>query len=119
MLFSRAELRQLPEDHWLIVLHGEHDLSTSPCLGEVLAAIPRPHDAAVIVDLGSAEFIDSTVLNAIVRYHAGGAPIALRAQQGSFARQVLDQCRLGERIAIYESVEDALVGLHGPELAPA
>src|SRR4051794_38599530 len=39
MLFSRAELRQLPDEHWLVVVHGEHDLSTSPSIEDVLAAI--------------------------------------------------------------------------------
>ena len=121
MLFSRAELRQLPNDHWLVVLHGHHDLSTSPSLGDALAAIPRPHDATVIVELGRAEFIDSTSLNAIVRRQAAGMPIVVCAYRGSFARRLLDLCEIGERIPIYESVGDALVGLHRvapePELA--
>jgi hypothetical protein len=66
MHHSHAELRQLPDDHWLVVLHGEHDVSTSPSLGDALAVIPRPREATVIVGLGTAEFICSTILNTIL-----------------------------------------------------
>lgn len=119
MLSSRAELRQLPNDHWLIVLHGDHDVATSPSLSDALAAIPRPHEATMIVELGRAEFIDSTTLNTIVQSKAGGTPIVLCAHRGCFARRLLDVCEIGERVPIYETVGDALVGLHRSELIEA
>lgn len=120
MLFSRAELLQLPGNRWLVVLHGEHDLATSPSLGDVLRSVPRPQ-AAVIVELGRATFIDSTTLHAILRRKADGMPIVLCARRGSVASRLLDLCAIREHVDTYESIAEALVAVHSlqPEAVSA
>jgi stage II sporulation protein AA (anti-sigma F factor antagonist) len=52
----------------VLTLAGEHDLSTAP---DLQRAIDRLFDAGscVILDLRQAEFIDSTVLNAVIAAH--------------------------------------------------
>jgi anti-anti-sigma factor len=48
----------------LVALRGEHDLNTRPQLGEALARAGE--EASVLVDLSECEFIDSTVIGALV-----------------------------------------------------
>ena len=48
----------------VVTLRGEHDLSTRPELGEALARAAE--DASVLVDLSECDFIDSTVIGALV-----------------------------------------------------
>lgn len=101
------------------MLYGEHDLAASPSLSDVLTAIPRPRDARVIIDLSTATFIDSTVLNAIARHDAAGNPMVLRAPRGSAARRALDLCDIGHTVAIYETLADAMIALHRHSQEPA
>lgn len=78
---------------WIVELHGEHDLSTSPLLIEALRRADGP-DALVIVDLTAARFIDSSVLAAIVHAgeHAAGAGgrLAVVAPATGHPRRLLD-----------------------------
>jgi len=48
----------------LVTLRGEHDLNTRPQLGDALARAAG--EASVLVDLSECDFIDSTVIGALV-----------------------------------------------------
>jgi anti-anti-sigma factor len=48
----------------IVTLRGEHDLNTRPELGEALARAGE--ESSVLVDLSECEFIDSTVIGALV-----------------------------------------------------
>jgi anti-anti-sigma factor len=52
----------LPSYEALIVLRGEHDLGTAEAIKESLA----PLFGDVLVDLGDCDFIDSTVIGALI-----------------------------------------------------
>ena len=65
---------------WIVVMHGEHDLSTAPNLAHELE---QAFDAGapVVVDLTEVEFMDSAILNALLKAREQ----ALARQEGSFA----------------------------------
>lgn len=78
---------------WVVELHGEHDLSTSPGLADALRCV-HGSAARVVVDLTGARFIDSSVLAALL--HAGedagetGGRVAVVAPGASHPRRLLD-----------------------------
>lgn len=53
---------------WVLTLRGEHDMSTEPSLRQELDRVFAA-GSAVVVDLSRAEFIDSSVLDALVYGH--------------------------------------------------
>jgi anti-anti-sigma factor len=102
----------------LVELLGEHDLSTAPRLGRVFSTLVASHDL-VVADLSETEFIDSTILLALVqadrqaresgsrfRLQLGTAPVVLRA---------LEVTRLLDQLEHYATREEALAD--GPEPA--
>jgi anti-sigma B factor antagonist len=82
---------------WIVELRGEHDISTSPGLVEMLSrldgALPR-----IVVDLTAATFIDSSVLAVLAQagkeVGASGGSIAVVAPATGHPRRVLDLVRL-------------------------
>src|SRR3954469_23286489 len=100
MLLSRVESKQLRDDEWLVVLHGDHDLDTNPSLDDTLRAIQRTSGTTIIIDLTRVEFMDSTVLRAIVRYHVSGEQIVLVAPPAGFPRRLLRLLGIDERIRL-------------------
>ena len=64
---------------WIVVMHGEHDLSTAPNLAHELEQA-LDAGAAVVVDLTEVEFMDSAILNALLKAREQ----ALARQEGSF-----------------------------------
>jgi anti-anti-sigma factor len=56
---------------WVLTMHGEHDASTEPSLAEELERVSAA-GGPVVIDLTDAEFIDSTILRALVS--AAGRP---------------------------------------------
>jgi anti-sigma B factor antagonist len=50
---------------WVLTMHGEHDVSTEPSLAEELERVTAA-GGPVVIDLSDAEFIDSTILGALV-----------------------------------------------------
>ncbi len=63
---NRIDVTWHDTDIAIVSLVGEHDLSTSDELLNQLESLVRGREA-VIVDLSAAEFIDSSVLNSLVR----------------------------------------------------
>jgi anti-anti-sigma factor len=119
MLSARIESKHLHSALWLVVLHGEHDLATSPSLDATLDHIQRTTGTTVVIDLSPAEFIDSTVLRAIVKYDAAGEEIVLVAPQGSFSRRLLRMLGIDERIPLHDSRDDALRAVAAARTRPS
>ena len=65
-------------DAVVVVLEGEHDVSSSERLQELLESLLDQH-ALVVADLTEADFVDSSVINALVQANrAASAPDAGR-----------------------------------------
>lgn len=81
-------------DAWIVQLRGEHDLSTAPALVDAVRRVDGEAPMQVVVDLTRADFIDSSVLAALV--HAGehvdlvGGRVAIVAPAAGHPRRVLD-----------------------------
>ncbi|MGI8632100.1 MAG: STAS domain-containing protein [Solirubrobacterales bacterium] len=95
----------------IVTLHGEHDLHTSKeltqRLDEALAS------GAAVVDLTEAEFVDSSILGAIVnaRRRAAdadrGFAVALEGEGQPGVRRVLEVSGLSTALPVHPSVEAA------------
>ena len=63
----------------VVVLAGEHDVTTLPLLRQVLAPLSRDSGLLVVIDLSGAAFIDAAVLTAL-----GAAEQAVTGRGGRF-----------------------------------
>ncbi len=103
----------------MILLRGEHDLSTQPRLrariDEALAA-----GMSVVIDLSEAEFIDSTVVAAILHGHrratdgdgGRGQGLAVVASPGAqFVARMLSLVHIEDHVAVHRSQDSAVVSL--------
>lgn len=52
---------------WVLTLHGEHDLSTAPELEQRLTKIAAS-GTSVVIELAEATFIDSQIINWLLRW---------------------------------------------------
>jgi anti-anti-sigma factor len=72
----------------VVVLTGEHDVSTSPRLESLLASLLGVHDL-VVVDLSEVEFLDSSAINSLLDAKQAASeqrhPCAFRVQVGTEA----------------------------------
>ena len=97
----------------VFTLRGEHDIDTAPDLrAELERALAA--GAAVIVDLSQADFIDSTVLGALIYGHERRQPFGLVVPPGCPAHRLCEMVELGGIVPIYASEPEALI-----DLAPA
>lgn len=98
---------------WIVSLRGEHDLSTQPMLTDQLRGLARTGDG-LVVDLRQAEFIDSTVLGALLRAYeeAGGAQAhrfaILVPRNGAVANRVVSLVGLDRVIPTVAHLETAI-----------
>jgi anti-anti-sigma factor len=103
----------------VLVLHGEHDLSTQSRLE---ARIDAALDAgkSVVVDLSEVDFIDSTVLAAILHGQrragsddAGRGPglAVVASPAAKFVARMLSLVHLEEHVAVHLSRDSAVVSL--------
>ena len=78
----------------VIVLRGEHDMSTA---GLLEAAIVSALDAGrpVIVDLSTVSFIDSSIAAVLLRARPGDAVAGVVAPPGEHVRKLLDLVEAG------------------------
>jgi anti-anti-sigma factor len=97
----------------VVALVGEHDTYSAERLeGEFGVLLEEGH--RIVVDLRDTEFIDSTVLAALLagrREAAGtglGFTLVLPRQSYTQVRQLLDLTGLISMFAIYDTLEDAL-----------
>lgn len=103
----------------VLVLRGEHDLSTKP---QLQARIDKALSAGkgVVVDLSRVEFIDSTVLAVILHGQKRGTPeddgrgpdLAVVASPGAkFVARMLALVHVENHIAVHVSRGSAVVSL--------
>jgi anti-anti-sigma factor len=101
----------------VLVLRGEHDLSTQTHLQE---QIDRALNAgkSVVVDLSAVEFIDSTVLAAILHGQRratdgyDGQGLAVVASPGAaFVARMLSLVHIDGQVAVHRSRDCAVVSL--------
>ena len=99
------------EGVWVLALHGEHDISTTPSLRDELA-----RGSSVVVDLTGVEFMDSTVLQGIL-YGRDFAEqesehrLVLVVPEGGAARRLLSLTNLDRLIATYPTCAEAVAAL--------
>ena len=103
----------------VLVLHGEHDLSTQSHLqGRIDVALNA--GKGVVVDLSRVEFIDSTVLAVILHGQRRATPdddgrgpgLAVVASPGAkFVARMLALVRLDDHVAVHLSRDSAVVSL--------
>ena len=98
----------------VVMLTGEHDLSTAQELTDALADAADP---ATLVDLSATSFIDSAVLGVLIASHrdaaAAGRGWALVVGPGSGAavRRILELTGLDTVMPVYATREQALSAL--------
>jgi len=100
----------------VLTLRGEHDLSTAPVLQREIDGI-YDRGSTLVVDLTHIEFVDSSILNVLVR----GCERAARSQHrfalvcpaGSLGSRILDLV-IGDRVPRFETREAALTTLAEP-----
>jgi anti-anti-sigma factor len=103
----------------VLLLRGEHDLSTQPRLratiDEALAA-----GMSVVIDLSEVEFIDSSVLAMILHGHkratngdgGRGQGLAVVASPGAhFVARMLSLLHIEDHVAVHRSQDSAVVSL--------
>jgi anti-anti-sigma factor len=95
---------------WVVVMHGEHDLSTAPHFDHELAQA-LDSGAPVVVDLAEVDFMDSAILRALLTAREQAlareeGSFAVVAPPGSFPSRVL--ALVGTVIPTYPDVAGAL-----------
>lgn len=101
------------EDVRIVTVSGEVDLSNAQRLEVALYAAFEGWTAGV-VDLSGCEYIDSSGLNALVRFRqATQARLSVAVVVGPSTRRVLDIAGLAELFPIYSSRAEALEETHG------
>lgn len=101
------------EHVWVLILQGEHDLSTSPTLSAELEAVFAGGAAEVVVDLAEATFIDSSVAGVLMRAcetarESEASAVALCAPGGAPPRRLLDVVGITRAIPTFETRAQAL-----------
>jgi anti-anti-sigma factor len=103
----------------VLVLHGEHDLSTAP---DVRAAVDEALASGrdVVVDLARTEFIDSSILGVLVAgyrsVNAEPAPsrtFAVVAQPEGPVTRLFDLVAISDMIDVYPTRAAALAAVNG------
>jgi anti-anti-sigma factor len=108
----------------VIIVTGEHDISTAPELERRLeVALESGH--AVVIDLLGTTFIDSTVLRVLIcaREEAGerslGFRCALGESTGHGVRRLLELSGMAGRLQAVPTRADAIAGAVAPAPGPA
>jgi anti-sigma B factor antagonist len=111
---SRSDVivQDLEGDRWLFTLQGEHDASTAPAIREQLDAVFRT-GTAVVVDLSTTSFIDSSTLAVLVDANkvtesSEGKRFGLVVGPGTPPERLLRLVGLLRHFDVFRSVEEAL-----------
>jgi anti-anti-sigma factor len=101
-------------DVWLVVLCGEHDISTAADLEHALSRVESQVGRTVIVDLAETQFLDSTTLSLILRTRCDGGRTMVVAPDGSRVSRLFRIVNLGPEFPIYGSRDEAVQALVQP-----
>jgi anti-anti-sigma factor len=112
---DQVHVQEIAEHVWVVSVRGEYDMAN---VADIEHAIAEVFDAGstVLLDLTQTTFIDSSVLNAIVRAHQTAANSATHhllviAPRGGAPRRVIDLI-LPNYISLHERLPEALDALH-------
>jgi anti-anti-sigma factor len=105
-------VQDLEGDRWLVTLHGEHDASTAPKVRAHLEAVLRT-GTAVVVDLSTTSFIDSSILGALIDANKQtdgqeGRRFGLVVAADTPPERLLRLVGLFRLLDVFRSIEDAL-----------
>lgn len=109
---SRINTEQTDGKLWVVMLEGEHDLSTAPDLRRECDRI-FAMGTCLVVDLSAATFIDSSILGDLVVSHRRADSeeregFAVVAPPGSPADRLIRLAGAGEMLAVFKSRADAV-----------
>jgi anti-sigma B factor antagonist len=90
----------------IVTLEGELDMAHAPEVAELLDDLAAGGNA-VVVDLTSLEFIDSSGIHALVRPRSDGARIELVCPPGN-VRRVLEVTKLERVLQVHDTLDKAL-----------
>jgi anti-anti-sigma factor len=113
-----VDLEILPGSGAVVSLHGEHDLSTDAELGQALAQALRQD--RVLVDLSLCEFIDSTIIKALLAGHrrqleSGGRFELVIPPEARSVVRLARLIRLEEVMPVHQSLQDGIVAIQADE----
>ncbi len=104
----------------VLTLRGEHDLSTVPAVRNELDR-GVASDRGIVVDMTETEFIDSSILGALVAAYralanSGGdeRAFAVAATPGGPVSRLLDLVAVSDLVQVYPTRADALAAVRGP-----
>jgi anti-anti-sigma factor len=106
----------------ILTLRGEHDLDTAPQIAQQLAC--GRSFSQMLVDLSECDFIDSTVISALLRasnrMHARGAKfmLVIPDERHLAIKRIFELMSIERRLPIYPSRADALAAFRGEQRAP-
>jgi anti-anti-sigma factor len=112
-----VEIERLGDSLWVLQLVGEHDLSTAPTIEAAFERIAET-GTTVVVDFGEASFIDSTVIQALVRSMKRGENLLLVVPKRSAASRALELTGVSALLQVFET-RDAALRTVLPEDQPA
>jgi anti-anti-sigma factor len=112
-------VQDLPGDRWLVTLTGEHDLATAETLRERLTGIYKT-GTAVVVDLSTADFIDSSILAVLLEANqlsesSACEHLGLVITKDTFPERLLRLVGALRMLETFRSVEEALAAFDTPE----
>ena len=106
----------------VVWLRGDHDLSTTLDLTDVIAGAIATADADLVIDLSQIEFFDVTTVGVIVRahhyLHARSRSLVVRSPTPR-AERVLRLCGVGDLIGGGPSPDLAVVGPDAADPPPS
>jgi anti-anti-sigma factor len=109
---SDVIVQDLEGDRWLVTLQGDHDMSTAEAVRAQLEAVFRT-GTAVVVDLSTTPFIDSSILAVLLDANAvtetsEGKRFGLVVEEDTPPERLLRLVGLIRHFEVFRSVEDAL-----------
>jgi anti-sigma B factor antagonist len=109
-----VRIEDSPEGAAIVVLSGELDLGTIPRMERPLLEQLQQR-AAVLVDLSTLDFIDSSGIGALIRAkrNANGTPIGFVVGTGSQVERVFGVAGVGEALPLFPDRQAAMVALAG------
>jgi anti-sigma B factor antagonist len=110
---SRIGVERVDDSLAVVIVEGEHDLSSAPELRDRLQGL-IDGEVSVVVDLSLATFVDSSVLAALIEANQQGEQrdlgfsVALSADGAAGVRRVIEVTGLGGVLALRETRDSAV-----------
>jgi anti-sigma B factor antagonist len=108
----------LADNAYIVSLGGEVDLYTAPQLEDELSSLTTTGARRVVIDLGGAAFIDSTVLGVLLktltRLDAKGGNLVLVSDDRRILK-IFEVTGLGRVFRIEPTLTDAIESVLGPD----